>query len=1043
MAPVQQKFQVIPALPSALNGGGGVAPGDLPPARPPMTTKQAKKEYKAKNKGPKLSKAEQRRQDLMEQDRIRRELEKDRSQARARAARDKRREKEDREKSEKRRKGLPLVEVHPSQDTISRFIRRAPAPRPDKPEHRQEQAQRPVAEPKGGSSKEEDANDAKEVSIPADVPVAQPQTREGSGKASPATGEEDGERPAKRQRITASPSTGSGPDQIPGGMFKGPKPGSVIQGIPLVSEVSGDGAVGEPAVVKSTNQQIRTESFSIEDGFFDDIDLDAIDAKIEPKSLQQSASPVEPSRPLAKPPDAMQAPVQRDLSTRDQPVQEQSQTDKIHTELIVVATAASTRAASPLGVRTSKNISGSRTPAASDVPTQNSLLDNSNALQNEARPNKAQTHAPERAHPDAMKGPPAGDTIQPARLSREPVEASKDSRDAVQALARPPSRAFNTPQQQQQQSKQNSHHPSGAAKRAPELSGIDGNQGRRALKELPSNQSKDLKSKGGMESRNTSPNDQPLKEGALDPQFRKPQIPLQRPEVFRPPKTPMGPPPLPPKFKTPEHPHPPRESRGPKFLPQRRSDTAGEARSKISVSPASLSDSKPPTSTQAFLLSHVDDLFPSPSQEAQEIFENPRAELPRNPPRPKTAPPPRRFLPPPPTRGVSGEAPKPPRAASAKPSRNTAQMPMAPAQFSARTAPGMPKPRAHPESPHRSNMDVMSFISTQDIMLSSQDIQELEEETPAPKEPTLVSKRWSAGTPLRRVSEVAEHSACGQRYLSMDVRKPANETPSRAHPPSRPADMNTVDRILGPGFHSQQSSSLPDTPSVPRSRVAVVPHARRDTAGNIAKGKDKRGHSSTPVTGLLDEDLTALLCDEDQETGLQGVGGHEQMTAKEMPCTAKQGIPPVKPPSPKRFFTSSGMKERIYLALERSKPSAWLDDRERLRHQEELELLFNKAEEKAERARIEKMLEEEARQYDQELVIPSSHAPSSGRKRSQSQRSQGGSQQSRRRSQPQSSYEKMLELANSSAGREDIIPASQESNYSDVAWDDDLINLCS
>ncbi|RYO86668.1 hypothetical protein DL762_003472 [Monosporascus cannonballus] len=122
MAPVQNTFTVIPNAPSAINGNFDASAVSRP-SRPPMTTKQAKKAYKEKNKGPKLSKAEQRRQELFEQDRIRREFEKEKNQARARAARDRRREKEEKERAEKKKKGLPLVEVHPSQDTLSRFLR--------------------------------------------------------------------------------------------------------------------------------------------------------------------------------------------------------------------------------------------------------------------------------------------------------------------------------------------------------------------------------------------------------------------------------------------------------------------------------------------------------------------------------------------------------------------------------------------------------------------------------------------------------------------------------------------------------------------------------------------------------------------------------------------------------------------------------------------------------------------------------------------------------------------------------------------------------
>ncbi|KAI0448844.1 hypothetical protein F5B21DRAFT_496261 [Xylaria acuta] len=128
MAPVQNTFSIIPDLPSAINGNrhGGPDDSNARASRPPMTTKQVKKAYQKANKGPKLSKAEQRRQELFEQDRIRKEFEKEKNQARVRAARDKRRERKERERAEKKKKGLPLVDVRPSQDTIARFVRAKP-----------------------------------------------------------------------------------------------------------------------------------------------------------------------------------------------------------------------------------------------------------------------------------------------------------------------------------------------------------------------------------------------------------------------------------------------------------------------------------------------------------------------------------------------------------------------------------------------------------------------------------------------------------------------------------------------------------------------------------------------------------------------------------------------------------------------------------------------------------------------------------------------------------------------------------------------------
>ncbi|KAI1259108.1 hypothetical protein F5Y18DRAFT_318025 [Xylariaceae sp. FL1019] len=125
MPPVQNTFSVIPDLPPAINGHAASG-GPQPHMGKPMTTKQVKKAYQKANKGPKLSKAEQRRQELFEQDRIRKEFEKERSQARARAARDKKKDKEERERADKKKKGLPLVNVRPSQDTIAWFVRAKP-----------------------------------------------------------------------------------------------------------------------------------------------------------------------------------------------------------------------------------------------------------------------------------------------------------------------------------------------------------------------------------------------------------------------------------------------------------------------------------------------------------------------------------------------------------------------------------------------------------------------------------------------------------------------------------------------------------------------------------------------------------------------------------------------------------------------------------------------------------------------------------------------------------------------------------------------------
>ncbi|KAH8898959.1 hypothetical protein GQ53DRAFT_742084 [Thozetella sp. PMI_491] len=99
-----------------------------------MTTKQVKKAYLDRTRGPKLSKEERRRQELAELAKIKREeqeakkqREKERAANKARILREKKREKEMKANEEKRKQGLPLVAVRPSQDMITRFFRGDPA----------------------------------------------------------------------------------------------------------------------------------------------------------------------------------------------------------------------------------------------------------------------------------------------------------------------------------------------------------------------------------------------------------------------------------------------------------------------------------------------------------------------------------------------------------------------------------------------------------------------------------------------------------------------------------------------------------------------------------------------------------------------------------------------------------------------------------------------------------------------------------------------------------------------------------------------------
>lgn len=90
-----------------------------------MTSKAAKKAYQQAQRGPRISKAEQRKRDAAEYERIRKEHEKERNAAKAKAAREKKAAKSEAEKDARKKAGLPEPSrfVRASQPTIAKFIR--------------------------------------------------------------------------------------------------------------------------------------------------------------------------------------------------------------------------------------------------------------------------------------------------------------------------------------------------------------------------------------------------------------------------------------------------------------------------------------------------------------------------------------------------------------------------------------------------------------------------------------------------------------------------------------------------------------------------------------------------------------------------------------------------------------------------------------------------------------------------------------------------------------------------------------------------------
>lgn len=90
----------------------------------PLTTREVRRAYLNSTRAPRLSKAEERRLEREELERIREEERQERERARARVARERKRAREEEERAERRRRGEPVVPVRASQGMISGFFRR-------------------------------------------------------------------------------------------------------------------------------------------------------------------------------------------------------------------------------------------------------------------------------------------------------------------------------------------------------------------------------------------------------------------------------------------------------------------------------------------------------------------------------------------------------------------------------------------------------------------------------------------------------------------------------------------------------------------------------------------------------------------------------------------------------------------------------------------------------------------------------------------------------------------------------------------------------
>ncbi|KAI1804308.1 hypothetical protein F4811DRAFT_284177 [Daldinia bambusicola] len=568
MAPGQNIFSIIPNAPCAINGGL-----DAPQSRPskrPMTSKQAKKAYQKTNKGPKLSKAEQRRQELFEQDRIRREFEKERNQARARAAREKKKEKEEKERAEKKKKGLPLVEVHPSQATIAWFVRG------DKKKNPEDQ--------KGINSPVADQHDSDESDESGDC---------NSGALS---GEDEPEPPPKKQKTVSidteySPSSAGIPNCSASSLQD-----LDSRGTPQAASNAAKSPVPDPQMVEHlTIDADDLATMVLPDELFDG-PVDAVgnspknDADLDVDFLlQEEIVPDSPSQP-------------KSLDYRSSPV------------------------------------------------TTKDFLPGQNAKES---------------------------TLPPAdRLPLQNLGASKVN-----------SRVTNTPQPQElglDQVKPVYHTPSPATD--PSI----------------------------CVSESTQPS-------------------ISQSKSFQHPKTPMGPPPIPPKFRSRGH-LSAVNPRTPSLLAKAHASSYCPVPnpnpnpipnlSRSHRVPQRSQEEQPPTSTQLFMLGHLDDLFPSPSQEVEEIFGESKSNIRGNDSKQEckvaqtSKPPTARSLP---SKSISAVSDQNYFGSATRNGRTEDEK--CPSSIQIRGSPLLPTANINSSEDFES-LD-MPFFSTQDFLLSSQDLEDL------------------------------------------------------------------------------------------------------------------------------------------------------------------------------------------------------------------------------------------------------------------------------------------------------------------------------
>ncbi|KAK4154917.1 hypothetical protein C8A00DRAFT_14001 [Chaetomidium leptoderma] len=790
MAPRQNTFTLVP---NPLGMQGLMSrPANGPESKPPMTSKQAQKLYKQANRGPRLSKAEQRRFEREEQDRIRRELDKDKQANKARILREKKKAREQQALDEKRRKGLPLVTVQPSQDTISRFVRGngvgkkrdVAGTKVDLPvvEEQEEKAQ-------GDRSSNEDLLDEnippkQFVSSESKRRCLDHDLRDENGGMGRMPGVKGVDIVAKAIELTGGDCNPESP----------PKAGAISAIPPAQSQAPGDGSPRPPPkdVVPTTSGTIsrNQENETLRPGEMEPEEK----PRPEEKGGSRGATPGETTE-VEKTSLASSS-----HSSRPPEIMVHAKPTKVVDETLAEETPTKIPNIAPLRQGTpAQGISGlEKTRSTTPKPL---LSGPSVSPMPFKTPVNKQIQTPKPPHPTHRSIPPP----QQQRPSPKPVPVQRP--------------ATRKPLQDITTTSFNRIRPAASTDSTSKL-----RSSYKPVTAIPQRQTP-----------------------TTVPAFKHP---IQGTAIGRVQKS--------------------------QFLPAHLRNATSHPRP---VSPASAGKqqarrprddfmSAPPTSTQLFVMSHIDDLFPSPSQEARELRDPPAAAV--EPPKPGAVRPP-----------IAGYAAKPSARPGQLPQEATrVKVPMAPPPRPTTAKQAAVKPTETPDIP---------FISTQDLVFSSQDLRELEEPTITPSK--TGGNRNNNAPPFK----------------------------SRSTNPQRPSPLS----------HSS-----------PRTFVQNSGHQFRTKHPTPSR----RPPTHTRATGPQRPDREKGGCDSNQSS----VAKNQQLTQNNesipRPCQNSRAVvdqpalaAPQRPPSPEKpqFFGSSGSGvEQLYaqVALERSRKTHEEEEKRR-RHE--------------------------------------------------------------------------------------------------------------